>query len=479
VRLDLLLEDVKVLQSVGDLGSVDVTHVELDSRRAGPGALFCCLPGSVADGHQFAPDAVGRGAVAILAERHVDVEVPQAVVPAGDARAAMAQASAAIEGHPSRALQMFGVTGTNGKTTVTHLLGAILEAHGVPTTIIGTLDGERTTPEAPLLQRILAEARDSGRKAVSMEVSSHALAQSRVDAVRFSVAVFTNLGHDHLDYHETMEMYFEAKAGLFTPERAEQAVVNADDPWGRRLIERGEIPTVGYSISQISEVEVAPRHTAFTWRGRRITMPLTGSYNAVNALAAATCASSAGIPEDVIAAGLGQAQPIPGRFEVVDAPGPVTVIVDYAHTPDGLATAIASAKQLAVGKRVVVVFGCGGDRDRAKRPVMGAVADAQADLVIVTSDNPRSERREVIIEEILGGIPDRSRALVEPDRGAALELAMDMASAGDVVLIAGKGHEPYIEASGRQYPFDDRREARYAAARSLDRRRVHVFKGSR
>jgi UDP-N-acetylmuramoyl-L-alanyl-D-glutamate--2,6-diaminopimelate ligase len=477
--MDLLLEGVKVVDSVGDLGSVDVTYVELDSRRAGPGALFCCLPGTAADGHVFAPDAVSRGAVAILAEHHVDVEVPQVIVDTGDARHAMALASAAIEGRPSQSLEMIGVTGTNGKTTVTHLVGAILDAHGLPTTVVGTLDGARTTPEAPLLQRILAEARDTGKKAVAMEVSSHALAQARVDAVRFDAAVFTNLGQDHLDYHSTMEEYFEAKARLFSPERSALAIVNADDPWGRRLIERSAIPTRVYSISEISDVEVAPGHTAFNWRGRRVSMSLSGSYNAVNALAAATCTSALGVPDDVIAAGLEQAAPIPGRFEVVDTPGPVTVIVDYAHTPDGLATAIASAKQLAVGKKVVVVFGCGGDRDRAKRPVMGAVAHAQADLVVVTSDNPRSERREDIIEEVLTGIPERSRVLVEPDRGAALELAIDMAGAGDVVLVAGKGHEKYIEAQGREYPFDDRRETRYAAARSLDRRRVHAYKGSR
>ncbi len=479
MRMDLLLEDVDVVRNVGDAATVDVTYVELDSRRAGPGALFCCLPGGILDGHEFASDAVGRGAVGILAERQVEVEVPQVIVGEGDVRRAMAKAAATIEGHPSTSLMMFGVTGTNGKTTVTHLLASILEAHGLGTSVIGTLDGERTTPEAPVLQRILAEARDSGRKAVTMEVSSHALVQARVDGVRFAAAVFTNLGHDHLDYHVTMEDYFEAKSRLFTPERAERAVVNADDPWGRRLIASARIPTTGFSISEISAVEVAPGHTAFDWRGRRITMPLTGSYNAVNALAAATCASSVGIPDDVIAAGLAQAQPVPGRFEVVDAPGPVTIIVDYAHTPDGLATAIASARQLAAGKRVVVVFGCGGDRDRAKRPVMGAVADAQADLVVVTSDNPRGEQRSAIIEEIVAGIPDRTRTLIEPDRGAALELALDMAAAGDILLVAGKGHEPFIEAGGRLIPFDDRSEARYAAARSLDRRRVHVFKGSR
>lgn len=478
MRMDLLLEEVEIVQRIGDLASVEVTSVELDSRHVVPGSLFCCLPGTTTDGHTFASDAVERGAVALLSERPVDQDVPQVIVPPGAARTAMANVAAALAGHPAAALTVIGVTGTNGKTTVTHLLGSILEAHGLPTTIVGTLDGERTTPEAPVLQRLLADARDMGKKAVAMEVSSHALSQARVDAMRFSAAVFTNLGQDHLDYHKTMEEYFEAKAGLFRPDRADQAVVNADDPWGRRLIADASIPTTGFSVSEISNVEVAPRHTAFTWCDRRVEMGLTGSYNAVNALTAATCAVALGVPPDTVVEGLRAASSVPGRFEVVDVPGPVTVIVDYAHTPDGLATAVASARQLAGGRRVVVVFGCGGDRDSAKRPLMGAVADAQADMVVVTSDNPRGERREDIIDQVLAGISDRSRTLVEPERGAALELAIDMAEPGDIVLIAGKGHEGYIEAAGRRYPFDDRIEARFAAARSLDRRRVHVYKGS-
>jgi UDP-N-acetylmuramoyl-L-alanyl-D-glutamate--2,6-diaminopimelate ligase len=477
VRMDLLLEEVDVVRSVGDIASVEVTSIELDSRHVGPGALFCCLPGTITDGHAFAADAVGRGAVALLSERAIEQDVPQVIVSAGTSRQAMAHAAAALEGHPASSLQVIGVTGTNGKTTVTHLLGSILEAHGVPTTVVGTLDGERTTPEAPVLQHLLAEARDMGRKAVAMEVSSHALSQGRVDAMRFSAAVFTNLGQDHLDYHGTMEAYFDAKASLFRPDRADQAIVNADDPWGRRLISSPSIPTTGFSISEISNVEVAPGHTAFSWRGRRVKMGLTGSYNAVNALCAATCAVALGVPEDTVVEGLAAATAVPGRFEVVDVPGPITVIVDFAHTPDGLATAIASARQLAAGRQVVVVFGCGGDRDSAKRPLMGAVANAQADMVVITSDNPRGERREAIIEQVLAGIPDRSRTLVEPERSVALELAIDVAEPGDVVLIAGKGHEGYIEAGGRRYPFDDRIEARFAAARSLDRRKVHTFKG--
>lgn len=478
MQLDLLLGEVDG-RRVGDTSSVEVTSVELDSRSVEPGALFCCIPGASADGHDFAADAVGRGAVALLTERELDVAVPQAVVDSGAARPAMARLAAAVSGHPAASLQMVGVTGTNGKTTVTHLLASVLEAHGMPTTVIGTLDGERTTPEAPVLQRILADARDSGTTAISMEVSSHALSQSRVDGILFAASVFTNLGQDHLDYHETMEAYFEAKASLMTPERSEQAIVNADDPWGKRLIARAGISTIGFSIAEISDVEVAPGHTAFTWRGRRVRIALTGSYNAVNALAAATCSAALGVPEDTIVAGLAAARPVPGRFEVVDVPGPVTVIVDYAHTPDGLATAIASARQLAAPGRVVVVFGCGGDRDAAKRPVMGAVAQAQADLMVVTSDNPRSERREDIIDQILSGVTDRTRVLVEPDRQKALEIAIDMAAPGDVVLIAGKGHEGYIEVQGRRYPFDDRAEARYAAVRSLDRRRVHANRGAR
>jgi UDP-N-acetylmuramoyl-L-alanyl-D-glutamate--2,6-diaminopimelate ligase len=476
--MDLLLEEVDIVDSVGDVASVQVTSVELDSRNVVAGSLFCCLPGTTTDGHDFAADAVSRGAVALVSERPVDQDVPQVIVRPGEARNAMAHIAAALVGHPATALTVIGVTGTNGKTTVTHLLGAILDAHGMPTTVIGTLDGERTTPEAPVLQSLLADARDIGQKAVAMEVSSHAISQGRVDAMRFDAAVFTNLGQDHLDYHKTMEDYFCAKAELFTPERSDRAIVNADDPWGKRLIGDASIPTVGFSLSEISDVEVAPRHTAFTWREKRVQMSLTGSYNAINALAAATCAVVLGVPEDTVVEGLRVATPVPGRFEVVDVPGPVTVIVDYAHTPDGLATAVASARQLAGGRQVVVVFGCGGDRDSAKRPMMGAVASAQADIVVITSDNPRGERREDIIEQVLGGITDRSRTLVEPERGAALELAIDMAAPGDVVLIAGKGHEGYIEAGGRRYPFDDRIEARIAAARSLDRRRVHTYKGS-
>jgi len=479
VRMDVLLEEVDVVERIGDFSSVEVTSLELDSRQAGPGVLFCCLPGAITDGHGFAADALSRGAVAVLTERPLQVDVPQVVVGPGQARTAMARMAATLEGHPARSLSVIGVTGTNGKTTVTHLLGAIFDTFGMPTAVVGTLDGERTTPEAPFLQRVLAQARDSGKKAVAMEVSSHALAQSRVDGMRFRAAVFTNLGQDHLDYHETMEAYFDAKASLFQPEHSDQAIVNADDPWGQRIIGRRAIPTVGFSIKEISDVEVSPGHTAFTWRGRRVSMGLTGSYNAVNALTAATCASVLGIPEDTIVAGLGAAKPVLGRFEVVDVPGPVTVIVDFAHTPDGLATAIASARQLVDGKRVIVVFGCGGERDRAKRPVMGAVAEAQADLVVVTSDNPRGEQRELIIEDILGGISDRSRALVDVDRGQAIDIAIEMAAPGDVVLIAGKGHEGYIEASGRRYPFDDRSEARVAAAKSLDRRGIRSSKVSK
>ena len=377
MRMDLLLEEVDIVHRVGDVASVQVTSVELDSRNVLAGSLFCCLPGTTTDGHDFAADAVSRGAVALISERPVDQDVPQVIVRPGEARTAMAHIAAALEGHPATALTVVGVTGTNGKTTVTHLLGAILDAHGLPTTVIGTLDGERTTPEAPVLQHLLAEARDIGQKAVAMEVSSHALSQARVDAMRFDAAVFTNLGQDHLDYHKTMEDYFFAKAALFTPERSDRAIVNADDPWGKRLIADASIPTVGFSLSEISNVEVAPRHTAFTWREKRVQMSLTGSYNTVNALAAATCAVALGVPEDTVVEGLRVATPVPGRFEVVDVPGPVTVIVDYAHTPDGLATAVASARQLAGGRQVVVVFGCGGDRDTAKRPMMGAVASSR------------------------------------------------------------------------------------------------------
>jgi UDP-N-acetylmuramoyl-L-alanyl-D-glutamate--2,6-diaminopimelate ligase len=463
--MDRLLEEVEVIEAIGDPGTTEVAAIEFDSRRVGPGALFCCIPGRAGDGHDHAPEAVARGATALLTERRLALDVTQAVVAPGAARPAMARLASAFFGHPARSLLTVGVTGTNGKTTVTHLLASIFEAHRWSTTVIGTLDGARTTPESPVLQRLLAEARDAGRRAVAMEVSSHALDQARVDGMRFDVAVFTNLSHDHLDYHETLERYFAAKATLFTPEHAARAVVNADDPWGRRLLDRAAIPTVGFTMAEVGGVETSTGHTSFTWRGRRVELALSGSLHVANALAAATTAVALEVPEDVIVAGLNGAAPVPGRFEVVDTVAPFTVVVDYAHTPDGLEVALDSARQLADGHRVVCVFGCGGDRDHEKRPAMGAVAGRGADISVLTSDNPRHEDPDVIIAEVLSGVPAGSRVIVRPDRAEAVDLAVALAEPGDVVVVAGKGHEREIEIGSRRVPFDDRDEAAASVAR--------------
>jgi UDP-N-acetylmuramoyl-L-alanyl-D-glutamate--2,6-diaminopimelate ligase len=463
--MDRLFEEVEVIEAHGDPATTEVTAIEFDSRRVGPGALFCCLPGHDTDGHDHAADAVARGAAGLLVERRLDLDVTQAVVPPGTAREAMARVACAFYGQPARSLVSVGVTGTNGKTTVTHLLASVFDAHGWPAVVIGTLDGARTTPESPVLQRLLAEARDHARRAVAMEVSSHALTQARVDGIRFDAAVFTNLSHDHLDYHGTVEAYFAAKASLFTPSHAALGVVNDDDPWGRRLMSIAGIPTVGYRMAEVDDIVSTPGRTSFTWRGRSVDLALSGGLHVANALAAATTAASLGIPEDTIVAGLGNAPPVAGRFEVMVTPAPYTVVVDYAHTPDGLRVALDSARRLAATGRVVCVFGCGGDRDHDKRPAMGAEAAAGADVAILTSDNPRSEDPAAIIADVLRGVDEPSRVIVRPDRGAAIELAVEMAGPGDVVVVAGKGHETEIEVGGRRLPLDDRVAVREATTR--------------
>ncbi|MGH7733701.1 MAG: Mur ligase family protein, partial [Gemmatimonadales bacterium] len=324
--MDRLLRAVDLTDLRGDPADVEVTSMELDSRRVRPGALFCCIPGRRHDGHDFAADAVGAGAVGLLVERPLPVDVPQAVVATGTARVARGRLARSLYDDPAASLLMVGVTGTNGKTTVTHLLGSILEANGLPAMVLGTLQGPRTTPEAPELQALLAGARDAGRRAVAMEVSSHALTEGRVEGVRFDAAVFTNLSHEHLDHHGTMEAYFEAKATLFSAEHARQGVANGDDPYGRRLLDAAPVPMTAFHLADAAEVAAGRDGTAFTWRGHRLRMRLRGGYHVANALAAATTAAQLGIPVDAIAAGLESADPVPGRFEVVDVPAPFTVV---------------------------------------------------------------------------------------------------------------------------------------------------------
>jgi len=473
--MDLVLDDVVLEGTDGDLGQVEVTDITYDHRRVAPGALFCCVPGQRTDGHRYAEAATAAGAVGVLAERPVPVTVPQARVRPGQVRRAMATAACRLWGHPSRRLLTIGVTGTNGKTSVTHLLGAVLSATGRPTAVIGTLDGERTTPEAPDLQRRLAAAVADGCQAAALEVSSHALDQDRVHGTWFAAGVFTNLGHDHLDHHRTMEAYFEAKARLFLPSRCGLAVVNREDPWGRRLLDRLTesgltAVTFGSGDAQVHASDAAG--TVFTWRGRQVRLPLAGRFQVVNAVAAATTAAALGIDEPAIVDALAGAGPVPGRFEVVVAPpaAPWTGIVDFAHTPDALRTLLASARAVAGQRRVLCVVGCGGDRDRAKRPLMGAAAVRGADVVVVTSDNPRSEPPEAIVADVVRGAEAALAAgatsvlLVEADRQRAIELAVAQAGAGDVVVLAGKGHETTLELAGRRMPFDDREVLRAVAA---------------
>jgi UDP-N-acetylmuramoyl-L-alanyl-D-glutamate--2,6-diaminopimelate ligase len=434
-----------------------MTH---DSRRAAPGTLYACVRGARHDGHEFAPAAVAAGATALLVEHPLELDVPQFVVE--NVRAAMGPVAAAVYGHPSKTLTVVGITGTNGKTTTAHLLASILRQSGLTTGVIGTLSGLHTTPEAPELQATLAGFRDDGYAAVVMEASSHALALQRVDGTRFAAAVFTNLGRDHLDLHGSAQAYFRAKARLFTPELSAVGVTNVDDAHGRLLRDAASIPIVPFSASDATDVDVTASSHAFTWRGERIEVGLGGSFNVLNSLAAATTAGVLGVGSADIAAGLRAAGPVAGRFERVDGgEGGVAVIVDYAHTPDGLDEVLTAARDVT-GGRVIVVFGCGGDRDRAKRPEMGGVAARRADLVVVTSDNPRSESPAVIIDEVMAGISssERDHVIVEPDRAAAIAAALDAGKAGDVVVVAGKGHETTQTIGDRVIEFDDREVVR-------------------
>jgi len=458
VRLDDLLRAVPVTQIVGDPAVVEVASVVHDSRAVTDGSLFCCIPGALVDGHDFAAGAVEAGAVALLCERSLPLTVAQAVVP--ETRAAIGPVAAAFHGDPSRALDVVGITGTNGKTTTAHLLQSIFDHAGRRAATIGTLTGARTTPEASDLQAQLAALRDDGVTSVAMEVSSHALAQRRVDGTWFRVGVFTNLSRDHLDFHATLDDYFAAKASLFTSERCAVAVVNVDDPWGVRLRDLLTIPWQPVSFDLVADIDVHAEWSSCQWEGVELRVPLGGRFNLMNALSAAVAARVLGLEPVQIAAGLAGASPVPGRFEPVDAGQPFHVYVDYAHTPDGLEQLLGAAREVAGQGRVLVVFGCGGDRDRTKRAPMGEVAVRLADEVVLTSDNPRSEDPSAIIEAVLEGIDDRSTLTIEPDRRAAIATAIDRAHAGDVVIIAGKGHETTQTTGDTVVPFDDRAVAR-------------------
>jgi UDP-N-acetylmuramoyl-L-alanyl-D-glutamate--2,6-diaminopimelate ligase len=475
IELERLSQAVHAERTVNP-ASVSVTDLAYDARRVEPGALFVCVPGLKMDGHDFAPQAVEKGASALIVERPLDLSVPQLVVT--DARAAMALAADAFFGQTTRELEVVGVTGTNGKTTTAFLLFSILAAAGRRPGLLGTIEnrigGERraatrTTAEAIDLQRTLRDMLDAGDKSCAMEATSHGSALKRLLGVRFRALVFTNLSQDHLDFHATMEEYFDAKRRLFVEPDVDgnrpPAVVNVGDPHGRRLADElrtlGEAPAE-FSIAQAEDLEVTAAGSTFRFQGLDLRTRLRGCFNVENVLGAVSASRLVGIPDEAIVAGVDHLVGVPGRFEAVDEGQPFAVLVDYSHTPEALESILTEARQLAEG-RVVCVFGCGGDRDRAKRPLMGAIATRLADRVVVTSDNPRSEEPDAIIAEILDGV--EAPVEVEPDRAAAIARALEEAGEGDVVVIAGKGHEQGQEFADRTIPFDDREVAREALRR--------------
>ena len=455
-----------------------VGDVVLDTRKVAPGALFCCVPGARVDGHDLAGKALDAGAVALVVLRPLELKAPQLVV--GRVRDALAPLAAAFFDHPSRRLDLVGVTGTNGKTTTTYLLEAIFRAAGRVPGVLGTVevrvgDDRRpaihTTPEAPDLQRLLAEMADSGVQAAAMEVSSHCLALHRVDGTRFKAAIFTNLTQDHLDFHADLDDYFLAKRRLFTPAFTPLGVVNLDDPHWRLLAGTAEVAVVTTGTAadadwRATDVAASLEGTSFRVASpagsRPVRLRLAGQFNVANALGALAAADALGIGLDTAVAGLEALAGVPGRFERVDAGQPFTVLVDYAHTPDSLDNLLRAARAVT-GGRVLVVFGCGGDRDRAKRPMMGEIAGRLADVAVVTSDNPRSEDPEAIVAQVAEGVARSAGPggfLVEVDRRTAIRTALAMAAPGDAVLLAGKGHEQGQElAGGRKVPFDDRQVA--------------------
>lgn len=455
-------------------GDVEVDDVHLDSRAVTTGSLFCCIEGETHDGHDFADEAVRRGAVALLATRAVDrVSVPVVMVNAAAARRAVAAVAAAVHGHPSREIPVVGITGTNGKTTTAAMLAAICADAGLDPEVFGTLSGARTTAEATELQRAMRRAVDAGRRIIIMEVTSHALALDRVHGVSFRAATFTNLGHDHLDFHGSIDAYFEAKAKLFEMGVADDSVINADDEHGRTLIARlagsGRGDQVhAYGIADALGLVETMSSNVFSWNGLDIVVPIGGHHNVYNALAAATTAVVLGIPGESIARGLANVGRVPGRLERVDVDAPFAVYVDYAHTPESLRAVLSAARStLASGARLTVVFGCGGDRDTTKRPLMGSVASELADVVVVTTDNARSEDPAAIANEVAKGAgrPESLRVIL--DRREAINVAISSARAGDIVVIAGKGHERGQTIGTVTVDFDDMDEARGALLRVM------------
>lgn len=494
MKLFDLIKDVEgaVLHGSAD---VDVRDLTPQAAQVAAGSCFVAIRGEKADGHRYVPEALSRGAVAVVSERAIDVGGGVANVVVADSRHALALMSVALFGDPSRALTLVGVTGTNGKTTTTYLIEAILKHAGRTPGVIGTVEyrfggvarpAPHTTPESSDLQRLLAEMREHGVDACAMEVSSHALVQRRVAGCHFDAAIFTNLSPEHLDYHPDMESYFAAKALLFEEILAASgkpgafAAINGDDPYGEALVRRCPVPVVRYGLKAPADIRgvnlrfdaaglamwIEGAGEAFACRSR-----LCGRFNAMNILGAVAVAARLGIANDVIAAAIEGVAVVPGRFEAIENSRGVLAFVDYAHTPDALENVLSHARELAA-ERLIVVFGCGGDRDRTKRPAMGRAAATAADVVIVTSDNPRTEDPQAIIEEILPGVRGVDPGSARPrqdeviaDRAEAIARAAQLAGPGDVIVVAGKGHERFQLVGSARHPFDDREVLRRALGR--------------
>lgn len=470
MRLRELLEGMEVIsQTISP--DTEITHVCVDSRATQKGSLFVAVPGNRCDGGHYARQAVDRGAVCVVCQSELPPDLPWVKV--RDARLALSQLACRWYGHPSRQLTMLGVTGTNGKTTVTYLLRHILQRTGMKTGLIGTvqnivgeqtLPAQRTTPDALQIQQLLSAMTKNGCSHAVMEVSSHALDQHRAEGIEFAVGIFTNLTEDHLDYHGTMGCYCDAKAKLFQMSR--MGVCNADDHWTERLLAGASCPSVYYGIHNPAEVWAEDiflhsRSVDFTVCTARTRTPVhlgvPGRFSVYNALGAIAACGELGIPPEECAAALATFPGVAGRMEVVPTPGkPYTLLIDYAHTPDALENVLKTVRGFAQN-RVIAVFGCGGDREREKRPLMGHIAGKLADLTIITSDNPRTEEPMAIIRDILPGIAGaEDKYIVEPDRRGAIALAMGRAAAGDVIVLCGKGHETYQEIGDKTIPMDER-----------------------
>ena len=443
---------------------VKISGVNHDSRSVGQGDLFACISGAEHDGHSYAIEAINGGAAALLVERELNLAIPQVVVP--DVRKSIGFASAAVYGHPSKQMKVIGITGTAGKTTVAQALAQTLKACGESAGVIGTLEGSHTTPEAPEFQKKLSQMQSRGDEWVCVEVSSHGLEFGRVQGTEFAASVFTNLSPEHLDFHKDMEQYFLAKRRLFD-QRSGLAVVSVADKWGKRLVrELQEIRHQGLVAVEPSMVEnpkLNVQRSSFIWRGHQIRTRLLGRFNLSNLLLVGETLKGLGLEEEMVASGLEKVEPIKGRMELVTVPGSeIAVIVDYSHKPEALAQALRTLRSVSSG-HVWVVFGAGGDRDPQKRPLMGQIAAELADEIVVTSDNPRSEDPSDIAEQIVSGMDERStgpKILLE--RAEAIQFAVNHATTGDSVLIAGKGHETYQITGTEQRPFDDTKVAQEA-----------------